>query len=267
MATTRKVATQRAAAWLGFTRRYLTTDSSDDFVRALKTFLSKGRAVRVAVDRSLLLEDRGVSAGALVLIGYDESGFEYYEPTCDTEKRCAPGEKPKGAPGLKVPTDQLLLAAESLALAYQYPWKYQLVVLEPAATPAKDLGEILFENGKALVGEKTQGPSLGSVLVGDTAKAVARHGADVVTPELLRGVSVAAQVRRENAEALAALFSGRPELAAISETLDEASKQYGVALKALEAKEFDDAVSALESAAKYELAAGTALTRAADGGR
>ena len=189
-----EIATHHAAQLLGFERRYLTTDSSDDFVRAVKTFLSKGRAVRVALDRALLLDQRGSVAHAIVLVGYDENSFEYYEPTCDDEKRCKAGTAAAGSPGLKVTNSQLLIAAESLSLVYQYPWKYQLVVLEPGPAVKPDLTALLTTNGRALVGQKTQGPSLGSVLVEDTAKAIQRHGDDVVTPELLRGVKVAAQV-------------------------------------------------------------------------
>lgn len=261
-----EIATQRAAAMLGFERRYLTTDSSDDFVRALKTFISKGRAVRVAVDRALLLDQRGSVPHAIVLIGYDESSFEYYEPTCDDEKRCKAGTAAAGSPGLKVTNAQLLIAAESLSLVYQYPWKYQLVVLEPSAAAKPELGALLTKNGRALVGQKTQGPSLGSVLVEDTAKAIQRHGDDVVTPELLRGVKVAGQVRAENALALTTLFASRPELAPAAEALDAASKRYASAATLLEIKHLEQGVPELLEAAKLDRVAGDVLVAVGDAG-
>lgn len=163
----------RAAPFLGLSRRYLTTDSADDFVRALKTFLAKGRAVRVALDRSILLERRGAAPHSVVLVGYDEAGFEYYEPTCDEAQRCEASERPPGAPGLTMTTAQLLIAVESQALVFQYPWTYQLLVLEPGPAAASDAASLLAVNGRALVGLKSQGPSTGSVAVSETARAIA----------------------------------------------------------------------------------------------
>lgn len=253
----------RAAPFLGFERRYLTTDSADDFVRALKTFLSKGRAVRVALDRSILLDRRGASPHSVVLVGYDEAGFEYYEPTCDDAKRCEAGERAAGAPGLTMTTAQLLIAAESQALVFQYPWTYQLLVLEPGPT-TPDLSPLLAVNGRALVGLKSQGPSTGSVAVSETARAITRHGAEVVTAELLNGVRVAAQVRRENAEALSSLFPSRPGLARAAEALDEAATRYAEALKALEAKQLEAGVAALEEASKLDAKAGAVMLEATE---
>lgn len=248
----------RAAPYLGLHRRYLTTDSADDYVRALKTFLSKGRAVRVALDRSILLDQRGASPHSVVLVGYDETGFEYYEPTCDDAKRCEAQERPPGAAGLTMTTAQLLIAVESQALVFQYPWTYQLLVLEPGPS-ATDVASLLAANGRALVGLKSQGPSTGSVAVAETARAIARHGADVVTPQLLNGVRVAAQVRRENAETLSTLFANRPGLATAAEALDAAAKQYAEALKALEEKQLEAGTAALEEAAKLDAKAGTVM--------
>ncbi|MBE2252612.1 MAG: hypothetical protein IAE78_23980 [Myxococcus sp.] len=253
----------RAAPYLGFTRRYLTTDDPDEYVRALKTSLSKGRAVRVAVDRALLLEERGAVPHSLVLIGYDEAGFEYYEPTCDDAGRCTPEDRAAGAPGLKVTTEQLLLAVESQALVFQYPWRYQLLVLEPSSAAVPAPGALLEVNGLALIGWKSQGPSTGSVAVTDTASAIVKHGKGVVTPELLRGVRVAAVARRDDAVALTGLFPARPELAVAAGLLDDAGKQYALAATALEANELEQGAQALEQAAALDKLAGEAMVRLA----
>jgi hypothetical protein len=256
----------RAAPYLGFTRRYLTTDSADDYVRALKTALSQGRAVRVALDRAMLLEQRGLVPHSVVLVGYDEVGFEYYEPWCDDDARCTSGERPPGHVGLKVPTARLLLAVESLSLAMQYPWAYQVTWLDPSATPPPDRSTLLAANGRALIGQRTAGPSVGSVAVDDTAKALERHGNDVITSELTGGVALAAAVRRDDAEALLALFPSRPELAKASEALDEAAGHYGKAAQALHTKSLEPAVAALRDAAKADARAGHALLEVADAG-
>ncbi|MFZ5446607.1 MAG: hypothetical protein ACOZQL_41855 [Myxococcota bacterium] len=251
----------RGATALGFTRRYLTTDDRALFVKALKHFLAKGRAVRVAVDRAMLLEQSGLVPHSLVLVGYEGDRFEYYEPWCDEPARCAHAlEREPGTAGLHVPAERLALACESLALALQYPWKYQLVVLEkdPAA-PAPALEKTLQQNGSALVGSKGRGPSLGVPLVESVAKALDTHGEGVVTPELLRGVKTAAAVRRDDAEALLLLFPGRTELAKTAEALDSAAKLYGEAATALEAKQLEAGVRALRAAAQADQRAGEAI--------
>ncbi|MCA2981239.1 MAG: hypothetical protein INH37_23440, partial [Myxococcaceae bacterium] len=178
-----EVGLRRAAPYLGFTRRLFTTDSADAYVRALKAALAGGRAVRVALDRAMLLERRGVSPHGIVLVGYDAERFEYYEPWCDDDTRCAPGDRPAGQAGLEVPTARLLLAVESLSLAMQYPWAYQLTVLEPAPAPRPSAAELLPVNGLALIGRRGAGPSVGSCAVDDAASALERHGGDVATPE------------------------------------------------------------------------------------
>lgn len=254
----------RGARYLGFTRRYLTTDDRDDFLLAVRTQLAKGRAVRVAVDRAALLEERGLVPHSLVLVGYDERGFEAYEPVCDTPKRCAPGDAAPGAPGLVIETGQLVMAVEALALALQVPWRYQLLVLEPLAGERPAPEELLALNGRALVGEAGPGPATGSFAVAGVARALERHGDGVLTPELLRGVRLAAVVREDDARTLSALFPGRADLAPAAERLSHAAKRYELAAKALEAKVLAEAVAALAEAAQADREAGELLAGAAN---
>jgi hypothetical protein len=250
---------RRGATALGFTLRYLTTDDRELFVRALKYFLSKGRAVRVAIDRAMLLEESGLMPHAVVLIGYDGSQLEYYEPWCDVPTHCALDE-PAGSPGRKVTVERLALACESLALAYQYPWKYQLTVLEPSSAQPPPLEQALQANARALVGRAGgDGPSTGAPLVESVAQAIDTHGEDVVSPELLRGVKTAALVRGDDAEALVHLFPGRAELATAAEALDLAATKYGEAAVALEGKRLEVGIGALRAAAAADARAGEAL--------
>lgn len=252
----------RAARHLGFTRRYLTTDDREAFLTAVRTWLSKGRAVRVAVDRAALWNERGLQPHGLVLVGYDTAGFEAYEPVCDEPKRCQPGEQPPGATGLAVETERLVMATESLALGLQLPWRYQLLVLEPAAGERPPLDELLPLNGRGLMGEAGPGPATGAFAVQAVARALERHGDGVLKPELLRGVRVAAVVREDDARALLALFPGREDLAPAARLLSHAAKQYELATKALEAKALGEAVTALGEAAKADREAGALLAGA-----
>lgn len=256
----------RGAPLLGFERRYYVTDDADRFLSAVRVAIGQGRAVRVALDRAVLVEQRGLVPHSVVLVGFDADGFEYYEPTCDLPGRCEAGDRRPGTPGLRMATRTLLTAEESQALALQYPWRYQLLVLEPkAAADAALLEQRLVANARALIGQGGPGPALGAQAVLDTAKAVERHGKDVVTPELLRGVTVAASVRGDDARVLPSLFPGWPGLDAAGAALLRASEQYAAAQRALEAKspEIEQAVAALRLAAEADRAAGEALLAAA----
>lgn len=258
----------RAAPLLGFTRRYLTTDDKETFLRAVRTQLSRGRAVRVAIDRASLEGRSGLEASSVVLVGYDAQGFEYYEPVCDGPKRCEPGDKPAGEKGLTVKADRFAMAVETHALAFHLPWTYQLLVLEPATGGAPSPASLLEANGRALIGFSGPGPTTGAQVVRDTASALERHGDAVVSPELKLGISTAAVVRRDDAQALAALFPERGELARTAESLDAAAAAYAKAAHALEEKDLEGAVQALRDAALADLEAGTSLLpRARDGGR
>lgn len=256
----------RAAPYLGFDRRYLTTNDRAEFLLALRTLVAKGKAVRVALDRSVLLEQREVVPHSVVVIGYDEANVEYYDPTCEDASRCAPGERPVGTPGLKAPVDRFLMAIESQALVFQYPWKYQLVAFDPIDGAKPDPSRLLAENAQALIGRKTAGPSTGSVAVSDTATSLSRHGDSVLSPALLRGVRLAAQVRRENAETLLFLFPDRPALAKATELLDGSAKHYQLAADALDAKHLEIAATELAEAAKSDHSAGMAILGSVDGG-
>lgn len=248
---------------LGFQRRYWVTDDQATFLAELKSQLARGRAVRVALDRSILLSQREAVPHSVVLVGYDDAGFEYLDPTCEEATRCLAGDRAPGTAGLRVTNELLFTAVESQALVFQYPWTYQLVVLEPIEGAKPDPASLLAENARALIGLKTRGPSTGSVAVSDTANALERHGDSVLKPALVRGVRLAAQVRRENAETLVAMFPQRPTLARAAELLDSSAKHYGAATSALDAKKLEAAVSELREAAKADAAAGQAILDAA----
>lgn len=256
----------RAAPALGFTRRYLTTDDRDTFLRAVRTQLSRGKAVRVAIDRAALEGRGGFEAHSVVLVGYDAEGFEYYEPVCDEPKRCAPGERPAGEQGLFAKAGRLAMAVETHALAFHAPWTYQLLVLEPATGTPPSPAALLEANGRALIGGGGPGPATGAQVVRDTASALERHGDAVVSPELKRGIATAAVVRRDDAQALATLFPERGELARTAESLDAAAAAYAKAAHALDEKDVEGAVQALRDAALADVEAGTSLIPRPDAG-
>jgi hypothetical protein len=251
---------RQGAAAMGLTRRYLVTDDQARYLAALKGLLASGRPVRVAIDRDALLGESGTTAHSIVLVGYDEGHFEYYEPTCTKPERCRPGTAVPGQPGLMVETQRFLVAVESLALVFQYPWKYQLLVLEPGEKTVTQ-AEVVARNAAALIGTKVPGgpPGTGAKLVLDGAKALRDHGKDIATDEFTRGLHVAGPARLSDARALEELLPPTAPVVEAAHQLALAAAAYTAADEALRGKHLEAVDQALLAAAEADRKAGEAL--------
>lgn len=259
-----EVGFRHAAAALGLKRRYLVTSDGERFVRELKAQLSQGRAVRVAVDLTGL-EERGREqpiAHSIVLVGYDETSFEYYQPVCRAPTPCEPGTRPPGAKGLLVPKERLLEASDRLAIMFKYPWSYQMLLLEKGAPPAPEaLAEALERNGRALVGTKRGDLVSGAEAIDALAKSVSRSGREALfTRSLERSIRLAALVRRDDARILPLLFPGDPRVEPAVRQLERSAEAFGQAAATFEAKNNLFALNdALMAAAAADRSAGEAL--------
>jgi hypothetical protein len=259
-----------AAAALGLRRRYFVTDDAERYIRELKAQLSGGRAVRVAVNL-VALEKRKQEepiAHSIVLVGYDEASFEYYEPLCRHPSPCEPGTRPPGLAGQRVPTAQLLDAVDQQSIVYKYPWRYQLLVLEKAGEPVVNLEEVLLRNARALVGFKLDDFAAGADEVEDTSKAVSRAGREGFTKPLERAVRLAMLARRDDARMLAVLFPGDPRAEIAATHLERSAEAFAKALSMFEQKSnVLGLTDALTAASNADRAAGQALLLAVpDGG-
>ncbi|MCK4315189.1 MAG: hypothetical protein KAX24_05405, partial [Anaerolineae bacterium] len=85
-----------------------------------------------------------------MLVGYDETGFYYYETVCMPEMGCEPRHLPPGEQGLRIP-DQALLDAvlgQAKALSYQSEADQIATLLCDAATAERESGEIFLVQGQ-----------------------------------------------------------------------------------------------------------------------
>ena len=259
-----------AAAALGFARHSLVTDDAERYTHELKAQLAGGRAVRVAVDL-VTLEKRQQEdpiAHSIVLVGYDETSFEYYEPVCRPPAPCESGSRPPGMLGQRVPAKQLLDAVDRQSLVYKYPWRYHLLVLEKAGAPSENFDEALKRNARALVGFKLDELVSGADAVEETSKAVTRAGREGFTKPLERAVRLATMVRRDDARMLSVLFPGDPRVEIAATHLERSAEAFAKAIATFDRKNnVLGLTDALSEAARADRAAGEALLGAAlDGG-
>ena len=260
-----EVGFRHAASALGFVRHYLVTNDAERYVRELKAQLSNGRAVRVAVDL-VKLEKRPLEEPTLhsiVLVGYDETSFEYYEPVCrpHAPAPCEPGTHAPGLKGLTVPTKQLLDAVDQMSLVFKYPWNYQLLVLEKGAPTSEGYSMALRRNGRALVGFKRDDFSSGAEAIDETAKDVSKAKREGFSKALERGVRLATLVRRDDARILSVLFPGDPRAEIAATHLEHAAEAYAKAVATFVDGKSDvfGLNDALVAAASADRSAGEAL--------
>jgi hypothetical protein len=120
-----------AAPCLGLVRRYSFTDDAALYVRTLRSYLARGYPIRVPLDMGALYGQAKPLPHNEVLVGYDASGFTYYEPVSRPPAPCSPGHLPPGEPGLCVSDERLLQAVRRKSRLFGYPWRYPLVIFEP----------------------------------------------------------------------------------------------------------------------------------------
>jgi hypothetical protein len=141
--------TDIACRHLGLKARYLTTHNTDDFLAGLRRALSQDQPVVIQLNAALLWEEDGFFPHTELLVGYDPSGFVYFE-TATVDRNLT------DADGIQIDKDILLEAVRDLNETFSRPWRYAFIVLEPCEK-ISDLTDVWRRNGEALVGS-IQGP-------------------------------------------------------------------------------------------------------------
>lgn len=244
-----------AAPHLGLDRQYFVTSDAARYTAALRHWLSQGVPVRVPLDMGVLYGSDQRLPHNEVLVGYDGTHFEYYEPVGLPPAACQPGDRPAGAPGLKVSEDRLLQAVAAESEQFGYPWRYPFVVFPPGARRT-DLTGVWQQNGKALIGGKVWGRVLGAAAIEKLADDLERATVDA---ERLEGMlRVGAVTRMDNARFLRETFPEQVELKSAAALFDRSGQGFQAALDGRAES------AALRDAAEAERAAGEIFLQAAE---
>jgi hypothetical protein len=249
-----------AAPYLGLERRYYVTDDAALYLKALRYTLSQGYAVRVALDAGVLYGLDEPLPHSDLLVGYDESGFIYYETVCLPEFPCEPRRLPPGEEGLWVAEGVLLDAVSSQAELFSYPWRYALTLFEEGPL-VEDLGPIWARNGQLLIGGVPYGPRQGADAIDKLAATVEKQGSKLDASQASWGLEAAVYARHDNAAYLRSLSTAQADLTRAAELLDRAAEAYAQALATLEdgvadRTEADQVAAWLRDAAAAEREAG-----------
>jgi hypothetical protein len=254
-----------AAPYLGLERRYTITDDENLYLDALRYFLSKGYAVRLGLDVAVLYDLDEPSPHSEVLVGYDETGFRYYETVCLPEFPCEPGQLPPGEEGLWVSKQTLLEAVLSQAKMFSYPWRYSLTIFEEGPKE-DDLGPIWTRNGEQLVGGTRYGPPQGADAIEGLAASVEKRGTRIDVSEVSPALGAGVYNRRDNAAHLREAFPGQGDVERAATLFERAAEDYESALEAMsngiaDQVEADRIATWLRDAATAEREVGEILLR------
>jgi hypothetical protein len=204
-----------AAPYLGLVARYQTTNDADCFVTGLKARLAAGDPVRVPVDMATLYGQGEPLPHNEVLVGFDPSGFFYYEPISLPPSPCLPGRQSPGQQGLHVEAERLVAAVRQQAEMFGYPWRYALVCFAPAPIET-DLTAVWRKDGQVLVGGSRWGQCWGAAATERVADLIDAAAAPVESVE--RGALLGLATRPDNA---AYLRQAHPEAADIVQAADD----------------------------------------------
>lgn len=221
-----------AAPYLGLVRRYYTSDDADCYLQGLRHFIAQGYPLRIPLDLGALLDRPDVLPHNEVLVGYDDRGFYYYEPTCWPPAPTAPAYLPAGETGLHVIDERLLAAVRSDARIFSWPWRYACVLFEPGPVQS-DLGPVWRQNGEALVGGTRWGQRIGAVATEYMAHELEQHGEHFDPARLQMGLEIGALTRPDHALYLRETFGDQPDLLGAAAQFERAAECYEQTLRAM----------------------------------
>jgi len=222
-----------AAPYLGLMRRYYVTDEETLYLDALRYYVSKGYAVRLGLDVAVLYDLDDQLPHSELLVGYDETGFTYYETVCLPGVPCEPGHLPPGEEGLWVSDEMLLDAVLGQAAMFSYPWRYSLTIFEAGSTE-DELGPIWARNGSLLIGGAQYGPLQGADAIDELATVIEKRGARVDVSAVRWGLEAAVWTRRGNAAYLREAFAGQADIKRAVALFERAADDYEAVLSAVD---------------------------------
>lgn len=220
-----EVGIEVAAPYLGLARRYFISSEPSEYTAALRTFLSLGHPLRIALDMGTLYDHPKFIAHSVVLVGYDSNGFYYYETVARPPSQTEAGTRQPGERGIFVPDAVLLNAVERLSVELKHPWRYAVSVFEQSQTE-EDLRPVWTRNGNALVEDNKYGPKMGARVIEELADEIVREGPKFNLDIIRDGMALAAEVRQDNADFLRNVFPYDADVQDAAEQLEIAAKDY-----------------------------------------
>ncbi len=249
----------QAAQHLGLKREYLTTNNRSLYLHKVKAVLAEGIPVRVAINSATLAGKSGFFPHSVLLIGYSADSVYYYET--GGENRSLSGHR-----GERAHWKDMLVSIESIAENFNYPWPYQLTVMQQDTVGS--LSELNHPNILAYNAESLRGATYGPVSKGTNAILALADNVEGVSTEkelefLQMMLAFSAESRQDNAAFLRRHQEKNTAFSKISQLMQQSSEQFRLAAASVAAKDLSGAAAKLRLAAQYEQEAGERLETAA----
>jgi hypothetical protein len=222
-----------AAPYLGLVRHYRVTRDLKLYLRALRYHLSQGHALHVPLDYAVLYDLEGFFPHSDLLVGYDQTGFYYFETVCLEGVPCTPGVRAPGETGLRVSDEKLLEAIESQSRRFTFPWRYAFSVFESGLTQT-DLRPVWARNAALLSGGSKYGPKRGADAIEQTAAQITASWRKADLTQLRQFMESAIYSRHDNADFLRAHFAGDERVTRAANLFERAVQRYGSVLEAVQ---------------------------------
>ncbi len=223
---------QEAAPYLGLKGHYFITDDPVLYLEAIRFHLAQGNPVRLPLDMGALYGTDDLIPHSEVFIGYDEDGFEYYEPVCLPPATCQPTIHNPGEEGCYVTPQRLLKAVYSQSNVFDYPWRYALSVFEPGPS-SDDMQAIWQRNGRNLVGGQRMGMRWGAAATEHLASQIEKQDRNLDNDRLQLVMEIGAFMRSENAVFLREIAGDSTKLLCAADLFDKSAASFKNGLDAL----------------------------------
>lgn len=214
-----------AAPYLGLVRHYYVTRDPKLYLRALRFFLSKGHPLHVPLDYAVLYGLRDFFPHSDLLVGYDQTGFYYYETVALEGLHLGPGVRAPGEKGLRVSDEKLLEAVLSQSKHFQFPWRYAFALFESWPTQS-DLKPIWRRNARLLMRGEKYGPKRGADAIAQTAAQIQKRWRGIKPDSMRLFLNSAVYTRHDNADFLRARFTKEEGILRAANLLVQAAQHY-----------------------------------------
>lgn len=242
----------QAENYIGYRRKYYTTNNENLYISSLKDWLSKNVPLRVAINSATLVDEEGFYAHSVLLVGYSDENVIYYETGGENRNL-------KNHEGERATWQKFIKSVLSVSEGFNYPWKYQFTVLNQAEFEGslKDYTDdtLLKNNAYSLIGDKYGPVSIGAKAYESLASYIKEKGLDENEASYLKETLMMGKDNRyDNAVFLKG--SKNKKLLELSNHLSKSSKLFAEALSELEKREYENLRKVLLSLYENEKLAG-----------
>lgn len=252
-ATDPEIGLIQAEEYIGYRKKYYTTNDEELYQLTIKQRLSKNKPLRIAINSASMIDEDGFYPHSILLVGYDNDNIIYYET--GGENRVL-----KNHEGEKLNWEKFLKSVVSISEGFNYPWKYQLTEFDKGAFTGSlktyTDSSLLEVNGYSLKGNNYEPVAIGAKAFESLANYITKNGLHEYESDYLKEtLSMGKNNRYDNAMFL----KKNKTLLELSEYMNKSSELFKEALNSLDKNDYNELSKVLLSLYENEASAGQLL--------